>query len=80
MTSGMRSGCGNGRDQFGRGKRSFSRCQFVGYTISAMGEPDDLDTILRKYGGLAGLAREIGQGDPAAYQFEPGANGKPQQL
>ena len=39
-----------------------------------MGEPDDLDMILRKYGGLEGLARKIGQGDPIAYQFEPGAN------
>jgi hypothetical protein len=39
-----------------------------------MGEPDDLNAILRKYGGLEGLARKIGQGDPLAYRFEPAAN------
>jgi hypothetical protein len=35
---------------------------------------DDLDEILREYGGLEGLARKIGQGDPLAYRFEPAAN------
>ena len=39
-----------------------------------MGEPDDLETILREYGGLEGLARKIGQGDPLAYRIEEAAN------
>ncbi len=39
-----------------------------------MGEPDELEATLRRYGGLEGLARRIGQGDPLAYRFEPAAN------
>ena len=39
-----------------------------------MSEPDDLEAILREYGGLEGLARKIGQGDPLAYRFEEAAN------
>ena len=39
-----------------------------------MGKPDDLETISREYGGLEGLARKVGQGDPLAYRFEPAAN------
>lgn len=39
-----------------------------------MGKPDDLETVSREYGGLEGLARKIGQGDPLAYRFEPAAN------
>jgi len=34
---------------------------------------DDLDKILREHGGLVGLARKIGQGDPLAYRFEDAA-------
>jgi len=35
---------------------------------------DELNKILREHGGLEGLARKIGQGDPLAYRFEPAAN------
>jgi hypothetical protein len=35
---------------------------------------DELNKILRKYGGLEGLARRIGQGDPLAYRFERADN------
>jgi hypothetical protein len=34
----------------------------------------ELDKILREHGGLEGLARKIGQGDPLAYRFEDAAN------
>jgi hypothetical protein len=34
----------------------------------------DLDKILTEHGGLEGLARKIGQGDPIAYRFEPAEN------
>ncbi len=35
---------------------------------------EQLDAVLREYGGLEGLARAIGQGDPVAYRYEPCAN------
>lgn len=35
---------------------------------------DELDAVLREHGGIDGLARRIGQGDPLAYRFEPAAN------
>ena len=35
---------------------------------------DGLDSHLREHGGLEGLARKIGQGDPLAYRFEPADN------
>jgi hypothetical protein len=37
-------------------------------------KPGDLDTLLRDNGGLAGLARELRQGDPSAMRHEPAAN------
>jgi hypothetical protein len=30
----------------------------------------DLDALLREHGGMEGLARELGQGDPAAALYE----------
>jgi len=39
--------------------------------ISPDQKPDDLDAILRDAGGLQGLAAQLGQGDPNA--FEPAA-------
>jgi len=37
-------------------------------------EQNHLDTLLREYGGLDGLARELGQHDPNARYWEPAAN------
>jgi hypothetical protein len=34
---------------------------------------DDLDALLRDHGGLEGLARELGQHDPAAVLYEVAA-------
>lgn len=39
-----------------------------------MSKPDDLHTLLYERGGLEGLARELGQHDPAARLYEPAAN------
>jgi len=35
---------------------------------------DNLDAFLREHGGLQSLARELGQDDPNARLFAPGAN------
>ena len=43
-----------------------------GWIVSSPDQkPEDLDTILRDAGGLQGLAVQLGQGDPNA--FEPAA-------
>ena len=38
---------------------------------------EELNAVLRKYGGLEGLARLIGQTDPLAYRYEPRVNDNP---
>ncbi len=37
-------------------------------------KPDDLDALLRDYGGLEGFARELGQLDPNERFYEEAAN------
>ena len=49
-----------------------SRAPPWGWIVSSPDQkPDDLDAILRDAGGLQGLAVQLGQGDPNA--FEPAA-------